>query len=45
LRLTFIPDDVVNKFTKLSEEEYAALESKSESNLSGIKTLAAVVTK
>ena len=45
LRLTFIPDDVVDKFTKLSAAEYAALASKSESNLSGIKALAAGVTK
>ena len=45
LRLTFIPDDVVDKFTNLSPAEYAELVSKSESNLSGIKTLAAVVTK
>ena len=45
LRLTFIPDDVVDKFTKLSPTEYAALASSSESNLSGIKALAAGVTK
>ena len=45
LRLTFIPDDVVEKFTNLSPAEYAELVSKSESNLSGIKTLAAGVTK
>ena len=45
LRLTFIPDDVVYKFTELSEEKYEALASKSESNLSKIKALAADVTK
>jgi len=38
LRLTFIPDDVVEKFTKLSAEKYAALASNSNSNLNGIKT-------
>ena len=38
LRLTFIPDDVVEKFTKLSAEKYAELASNSNSNLNGIKT-------
>ena len=38
LRLTFIPDDVVEKFTELSAEKYAALASNSNSNLNGIKT-------
>ena len=38
LRLTFIPDDVVEKFTKLSTEKCAALASNSNSNLSRIKT-------
>ncbi len=43
LRLTFIPDDVVEKFTKLSAEKYAALALKSDSNLSRIKAASVVV--
>ena len=44
LRLTFIPDDVVEKFTKLSTEEYAALASSSDSNLTKRKTLAVTIS-
>ncbi len=44
LRLTFIPDDVVEKFTKLSEEEYAALASSSDSNLTKRKALAVTIS-
>ena len=44
LRLTFIPDDVVDKFTKLSAEEYAALASNSDLNLTKRKTLAVTIS-
>jgi hypothetical protein len=44
LRLTFIPDDVVEKFTKLSAEKCAALASNSDSNLTKRKTLAVAIS-
>jgi len=44
LRLTFIPDDVVEKFTNLSAEEYTALASSSDLNLTERKTLAVTIS-